>query len=145
MVAVSTNQFHMLVDYDNVEELNRRRGLFDLVTTVLTKLPEEVAPDYAMASVRLYGGWYERDRPTSLAQSLRSEIDKHFPSIVQLRGQTSQRRVRTVVDLARSLLVRPDSTLFGTFRHRRGAPRLRSAQLPYSDCVKPINCPLAAY
>ena len=140
---LNTSHAHMLVDYDNVEELNRHRGLVDLVTTMLTKLPEDVTPDNAMVSIRLYGGWYERDRPTSLAQELRSKIAQHFPAIVRL-GQANQRRVRTVVDLARSLLILPNNDLFNTFRHRRGAPRLRSVRPPYDNCAAPSKCALSA-
>ena len=140
---MNTSHIHMLVDYDNIEELNRRRGLVDLVTTMLAKLPEDVTSDNAMISIRLYGGWYDRDRPTSLAQKLRSKIAQHFPAIIRL-GQANPRRVRTVVDLARSLLIRPDNDLFNTFRYRRGAPRLRSVRPPYDNCAAPNKCALSA-
>ena len=139
---MSTSQVYMLVDYDNIEELNRHRGLVDLVTTMLAKLPEDVTPDNAMVTIRLYGGWYEGDRPTSLAQELRSNVAQHFPAIVRL-GQTFERRVRTDVDLARSLLIRPNYNLFNTFRYRRGAPRLRSAPPPYESCTAPEECALS--
>ena len=133
----------MLVDYDNVEELNRRRGLVDLVETMLDKLPESVAPDNAITSVRLYGGWYEQNRLTTLAQNLQSEIVQRFPTVFQLEGKTNLRRIRTIVELARSLLICPGKDLFNTLRHRRGAPRFHSAPLPYDNCAKPENCALS--
>ena len=132
----------MLVDYDNVEKLNRLRGLVDLVRTIFVKIPEDVTPDEAIISIRLYGGWYERDHPTPLAQELLSEIAECFPTVIRL-GQSNQRRVRAVVDLARSLLVRPENHLPNTFRHRRGTPRIRSAELPYDGCVVPNRCALS--
>lgn len=140
---MNTNYVYMLVDYDNVEELNRRRGLVDLVEKMLDKLPESVTPNNAIISVRLYGGWYERDRPTALAQDLQSEIAQQFPTVIQLEGKINLRRIRTIVELARSLLICPGNDLFNTLRHRRGTPRFRSAQLPYDNCAKPQNCALS--
>lgn len=137
-----TSPVHILVDYDNVAELNRRRGLFDLVTTMLATLPEQATPDNAIAEVRLYGGWYEQDRLTTVAQELLSEIAQRFPAILQLGAQANRRRVRVVVRLARSLLIRPNTDILGTFRYRFGAPRFRSTVLPYEHCVDPSNCSL---
>ena len=133
----------MLVDYDNVEELSRLRGLDDLVPTMLAKLPEDVTPDNALVSIRLYGGWYERDSLTKLAENLLSEIARDFPvpTVVPV-GKGYRRRIKTVVDLARGLLIPPNNHLFNTFR-RRAAPRLRAAQPPYEDCAAPQNCALS--
>lgn len=140
---MNLNHVHILVDYDNVEEINRRRGLYNLVRTMLTTLPEAAVPDNSIADIRLYGGWYERDRPTSLAQELREEIAQHFPAVIRVSGPATGRRVRTLVDLARSLLIRPDTDLLGTFRHRRGPPRLMSNAAPAPNCAVPDNCPLS--
>ena len=137
----TTANTYMLVDYDNVEELSRRRGLVDLVTTMLAKLPEDVTPDNAIVSIRLYGGWYERDSLTKLAQELLSKIALHFPTVVPV-GQAHQRRIRTVVNLARSLLIPPNNHLFNTFRNG-AAPRLRTVQPPYDNCAAPHNCALS--
>ena len=139
---VTSGSVHILVDYDNVDELNRRRGLLDLVTTMLDTLPERATPDNVIADIRLYGGWYEQDRPTSLAQKLLAEIALRFPAMLHLGISSNQRRIRAVVDLARSLLIRPDTNLLGTFRHRRGAPRLRSTAPPYTNCAAPDDCSL---
>ena len=111
---------------------------------MLTTLPADAIPNNAIADIRLYGGWYEHDRPTFLAQQLRSEIAQHFPAVVQLDAQAARRRIRAVVDLARSLLVRPDTDLLGTLRYRRGAPRLRSTTPPSRNCAAPNNCALSS-
>ena len=48
---LSEIRVHILVDYDNVEELNRRRGLSHLVSKMLTILPEHATPDNAIADM----------------------------------------------------------------------------------------------
>ena len=141
---LNTDHVHILVDYDNVEEINRRRGLFDLVSTMLTTLPEDAMPDNSIADIRLYGGWYERDRLTSLAQDLQAEIAQRFPAVLRVSGRPNGRRIRAVVGLARSLLIRPDADLLSTFRHRRGAPRLLSNVAPASNCAAPNKCALSS-
>ena len=144
MPQLNANHVHILVDYDNVAEINRRRGLLDLVGTMLTTLPEPAVPDNSIADIRLYGGWYERDRPTSLAQELREQIAECFPTVLRVTGPGTGRRVRAVVDLARSLLIRPDADLLDTYRHRRGTPRLVAAIPPAPNCAVPDSCPLSS-
>ena len=141
---VSASPVVVLVDYDNVEELNRRRGLLDLLSLSLVKLPAQVLPDNAVVETRLYGGWYEYDRPTPLAERLRSEIDQHFPAVIRLTDQGHPRRIRTIVQLARSLLIRPSDHLLNTFRSHRGTPRLNSLDTPYPGCSIPDNCLMSA-
>ncbi len=130
----------VLVDYDNVEEINRRRGLVDLLSLSLLKLPANVLPDNTLVSTRLYGGWYEQDRLTALAETLRSEIDRHFPAVFRFVDQGHQRRVRAIVDLARSLLIRPDDNLMNTFRSRHEGLRLSRRRGPYAGCSMPDHC-----
>ena len=130
----------VLVDYDNVEEINRRRGLVDLLSISLVKLPANVLPDNTLVSTRLYGGWYEQDRPTALAETLLSEIAQQFPTVLRFAEQGRQRRVRAIVDLARSLLIRPKNNLLNTFRSRREGPRFSSASRPYPGCSTPDHC-----
>ena len=130
----------VLIDYDNVEEINRRRGLVDLLSVALLRLPAHVLPDNALVSARLYGGWYEQDRLTALAETLRSEIDQQFPAVLRFAERGHQRRVRAIVDLARSLLIRPNNNLLNTYRSQRGGPRISSRSAPYPGCSMPDRC-----
>ena len=130
----------VLVDYDNVEEINRRRGLVDLLSISLVKLPANVLPDNTLVSTRLYGGWYEQDRLTALAETLRSEIDQQFPTVLRFADQGRQRRIRAVVDLARSLLIKPNNNLLNTFRSRREGLRFNRTSGPYPGCSMPDHC-----
>ena len=130
----------VLVDYDNVEEINRRRGLVDLLSVSLVKLPPDVLPDKTLVSTRLYGGWYEQDRLTTLAAALRSEIDQQFPTVLRFTDQGHKRRVRAIVDLARSLLIRPNNDLVNTFRSHAGRPRVTSIDAPPIGCSTPDGC-----
>lgn len=134
----------VLIDYDNVEELNRRRGLVDLLSISLVKLPREVLPDNAFVDTRLYGGWYERDRLTTLAEDLRSEIDQQFPTVLRFAGVGHKRRIKAVAELARSLLISPRHNIFNTFRSHRSAPRFRSIVPPYAGCSTPNHCLMSA-
>lgn len=137
---MNANPVVVLVDYDNVEEINRRRGLVDLLSISLVKLPANVLPDNTLVNTRLYGGWYEQDRPTALAETLRSEIDRQFPAVLRFLDQGHQRRVKAIVDLARSLSIRPNNNLMNTFRPRREGPRFSSEHVPYSGCSMPDHC-----
>lgn len=138
--GVKTGPVVVLVDYDNVEEINRHRGLVDLLSVSLVKLPPHVLPDNTFVNTRLYGGWYEQDRPTTLAEKLRSEISQLFPKVFRFAEQGEQRRIRAVVDLARSLLIRPEHDILNTFRSHRGVARLHSTAPPYPGCSMPDRC-----
>ena len=130
----------VLIDYDNVEEINRRRGLVDLLSVSLVRLPADVLPDNTLVSTRLYGGWYEQDRLTTLAESLRLEIDQRFPTVLRFTERGHQRRIRALVALARSLLIRPNSDFLNTYRSRPGGPRITSRSAPYPGCSMPDHC-----
>ena len=130
----------VLVDYDNVEEINRRRGLLDLLSISLVKLPAKVLPDNTLVRTRLYGGWYAQDRLTTLAETLQSEIHQQFPTVLRFASRGHQRRIRAIADLARSLLIRPNNDILHTYRSRRERPRFSSTRGPYHGCSAPDKC-----
>ena len=133
----------ILIDYDNVDRLERRRGLRNVAEVVLGKLPTADLPDGAGTAVRLYGGWYEGRRLSREAQRLSAEIGRDFPGVVSLPGPHAPRRVRVAMELARSLSIDPSRDLFNTYR-TRSAPKVHAKRFPFAGCTKTSACPLAA-
>ena len=148
MVSAPTSGRHrngitVLVDYDNIPQAVRRRGLSDLVGRVLSLLPSATLPRGARAWCRLYGGWFEKRDLSRRAQELAAEIRRTFPTTLRLGTATDPRPVDVEVELARSLRARPERHLFHTYRPRDPPRRLASRPLPFTGCALPADCPLA--
>ena len=126
----------MLVDYDNVDRLERQRGLLNMTTVILGRLPRSVLPNGVRVAARLYGGWYRQDRLSRVAQRLAREIERCFPSAVSLNDFGVARRLTVSVELARSLAIDPATNLLNTYRVRGVPANLRFRRFPLPACVR---------
>lgn len=133
---------NVFVDYDNIQHYQRRRGINNVVMTILEVLPETILPHGADVSIRLYGGWYQYRRLSRVAQYLTGEIAGFSPASISLRTSGQQRTLRVSVELARSMLVDPSRIVSNTFRLRGTPSNLRSKKMPYDGCVDALGCPL---
>ena len=128
----------VLVDFDNIEDRDRRLG----VDHVVRKICSLILPSISGASrirMRFYGGWYEGGRLTNAAQALAAEVRAVTP--VRL---PTDRATFADVELAVSVLSDPRTTVDNTFR-RRGYPRkMRCEASPFLHCASPQACPLGA-
>lgn len=129
--------FYILVDYDNLEDREKKRGLHFIVESILNKLsPAEILDKNV--SVRLYGGWYDRRSHSSLAMQLISEISSGFPDVFTLSDNTTN--VIANAELALSLNIEPTKLLFNTYR-TRGMPSGLRCHHPTTFGCTSINCP----
>ena len=112
---------YVLVDYANVKRLFTRGGLKTMVVTIteevcnlIDQLPERLL-------FRMYGGWYNGQEYTRLAQELSLIIDKEYPLVYKpVTEKANQGRLRIQVELAYAMLIDPSHNLTRTVRKRRG-------------------------
>lgn len=128
----------VLVDYDNVDFPIRKSGLLLLARRILTHV-EGITPTKRDVNIRLYGGWYEQNRLTRLAQRLSAEITNSFPCALL----TTQGTSIVGMHLARSLISVPGHDMLHTFRMRGAPPNLQCDDPLRGHCSEP-HCPLTA-
>lgn len=131
----------ILVDYDNLDRLERQRGLEHVVWLTLSRIEAQYPIGADRIQVRLYGGWYLGETLSHLAQELTTEIFATYPAPVDISGDKSK-MCRVNVELARSILVDPSTDLFHTYRPR-GVSGIRCHGPPYKNCVRPKDCQTA--
>ena len=110
----------ILVDYDNAFAKTKPEGhLLKMdVTHALNRLVKEtdyfeVVKDLESVKIRLYGGWFERNKTTKLAQDINIEIGQDFPFQFSLpQGKT----IKVECERADRLLSVPDRPLYATYR-----------------------------
>jgi len=112
---------YVLVDYDNIPIRNRTRGVEPVVDRALNLLELQPFDRGQRIYIRLYGGWYEKDRFTKAAQELAIGIENRYPSPFSVEGKVVEKpfTVRVHVELAYSLIIRPEKHLFSTYRPRK--------------------------
>lgn len=101
-------------------------------------------PNGAAVSVRLYGGWYHRQRMSHVAVQLSTQVQSGFPSVISVHQSGVIHRIRTQVVLALSLEIDPGTALTHTFRMRDPPSNVRAKALPFSSCISTNPCPLSA-
>lgn len=140
---VSGRSVEMLIDYDNVHEIRRKRGVMHIIEAILSRLPASLLPAAVSVSVRLYGGWFQDRKPSPEARKLYREIALHFPAVIVLHRNGIPHPVRTTVALARSLSIAPHKMLTHTFRVRNAPSNLNARHFPFSGCIHVTACPLS--
>ncbi len=112
----------LLIDYDNLSELHKSSGILDIATKVLMQLPKDISEIRGRCSIRIYGGWYEEQNMTNLAQSLSVSIQSDFPVIIRIpTKQNGSLALTTNAELARAMVEEPSHHLFNTYR-KKGRP-----------------------
>ncbi len=134
---------NVLIDYDNVLQSDRQKGLNYVVKSILKKLPKSVLPHGTYIVVRLYGGWYRLNQLSRYAQDLSIQIKRHYPGTLALGTANMRRSVFVSVVLARSLLIDPSRDILNTYRVRGVPSNLRPKAFPFQACAQNAMCPLA--
>jgi hypothetical protein len=129
----------VIVDYDNIEQIDRHRGLLYLVEKIVHAAVSSSVNIPNRVVFRLYGGWYEGQNLSRLAQWLTAEAQSQFPTSL---GNTPTRKFRIIasVALAYSLAVEPAKPLWDTFRIH-GTPRNLRCHHPSNAGCGLTNCP----
>jgi hypothetical protein len=81
--------------------------MLDVVTKVLVQVPWDHSITRGNCEVRVYGGWYEGNQITRMAQDLSVELQRDFPIIVRVPLGNSNLALKTSAELAVSLLQEP--------------------------------------
>lgn len=133
----------ILVDYDNLDMLERQRGTRYVITRLLDVLGSRRELWVRRVECRLYGGWLEKDTSSRNAQRLIPDLRNNFPCSVPVTGSGRPRSVLVHVELARSLACDPTVVLTHTYRRRSFPPMLRCNAAPFADCATPQSCPVS--
>lgn len=135
----------MFIDYDNLLDHHKSRGILAIVTSALMRITASIVPTRrATCEVRIYGGWYEGAVMTNLAQHVAAEVQRDFPALLKTPARSEDVHVINVTgELAFSLLEEPNHHLFATYR-RKGMPTNLRVQQPAAVGCTQSACPLLA-
>ena len=136
----------VLVDYDNLDLMVRRRGVREAVTRIVDTVGAKHLGAERRVEFRLYGGWFERTTLSRYAQRVASDLRRQFP-IRMAMAVSGGRRDRTMLvhaNLARTLICDPQVAITHTYRQRSLPPRLECATAPFGNCAVPTQCPIAS-
>jgi uncharacterized LabA/DUF88 family protein len=134
----------VFIDYDNLEDHHKKKGIVQIVTMAMSQALPNTVSDRGICDTRIYGGWYEQNSLTRLAQDLSVEIQNEFPKIIRILNGNSSAGVTmfaTNVCLAVSLLEEPDNIIFNSYR-RKGKPSNVRVEKPSTVNCLNGDCPL---
>lgn len=134
----------VLVDYDNVDREDLRAGVLGLVDTIARAIDPEPLWEDRRLDFRLYGGWYEDNRFTRLAQNLAIELYRDFPRKCFLICSKGRFPVSLTTELAYSIAARPEKHLFATYRHRGQVKGRLICRSPNHIGCQRTDCPMTA-
>ena len=132
----------ILIDYDNLDQLERRRGILHVISRLLDVLGSRRRVWERRVDCRLYGGWLDEGASSRSAESLVPDLRRDFPRSVPVTG-AGFRSVLVHVELARSLACDPTVVLTHTYRRRSFPRSLRCEAAPFPGCAIPSACPVA--
>lgn len=131
----------VLVDYNNVREADRRKGVVFVVDKIVQALGTKHVGKTQRILVRLYDGWYEERTLTHKAQDVAAEILAHMPMTIALDDAVEQRKVLVNAELAYSLKSAPAQHIWHTYRPTYYAGDVRCCDPRTIGCSDP-QCPL---
>ena len=134
----------ILIDYDNLDRLERQRGTRYVITRLLDVLGSWRTAWERRVNCRLYGGWFDEDAFSRSAERLIPDLRRDFPCSVPVTSTEGAQAILVRVELARSLACDPAVVLTHTYRQRSLPPRLRCEAVPFPGCAAPSRCPVAA-
>lgn len=135
----------ILIDYDNLDPMERRRGTLHVVTRLLGVLGISRLAGEGSVDCRLYGGWFNRRASSRNAARLIPDLLHDFPCTLRVTGDAASPSVLVHADLALSLACDPAAeVLTHTYRRRSLPPRLSCESVPFPGCAVPSRCPVAA-
>ena len=133
----------VLIDYDNLDPLARRRGVRYVMTNLLQAIGRQRLAAEQAVVCRLYGGWFDGTALSSRAQEIAADLRREFPGTVTVADEHGAHTVRVRAELALALACDPRVALTHTYRRRSLPPRLRCAAAPFPDCASSSRCPVA--
>lgn len=133
----------ILVDYNNVLDADRRRGVRYVTERVLTAIGPGCFGGRGRARFRLYDGWYELQSPSRTAQEVSADVLANTPHTVAISDGANVARIAIAVELAYSLQSDPTTHLWHTFRPKAPQSNLACRDPCLAGCQS-LSCPLQA-
>ena len=127
----------VLVDYNNVLEVEIRRGVVYVIDRILSVFDPGHLRHYRRISFRLYDGWYEMQSPTRQAQQIGADVQSAFPGTRTLVDKTGKFSLLVNVELAYSLRCDPAVHMWHTYRPRNTVGNLTCRQPHSVGCTAP--------
>src|SRR6185295_18059327 len=125
----------VFVDFDNLDQSIKSRELRYVVDRILSAIGVAHLKSDPVVRMRLYGGWYFRNRFSHQAQQLVAQVQVGFPSYIQVGQGFDAIRVKTLVELAFSLEAEPNRHLLYTYRDRASQTGLRCEHPSEEGCL----------
>ena len=132
----------VLIDYDNLDVLMRRRGIVHVITSLLGALEARQVDGEKRIFCRLYGGWFDESSLSRNAQQLAPDLRKEFPRRYAVSKTNAGGTLLVQAELASSLACDPRGVLTHTFRRRSPQKGLKCVGLPFADCFDYRDCSL---
>lgn len=133
----------VLVDFNNVREADRRRGVVFVVDKIVNALGFAHLQHSTRLSVRLYDGWYENQTLTRKAQQVSLEVSANTAMTRTLADGSRTHKLIINTELAYSLRSAPGQHLWHTFRPRDYRGDITCRHPSTAGCSRPA-CPLVA-
>jgi uncharacterized LabA/DUF88 family protein len=127
--------YRIFVDYDNLTEELKSKGLLDLVRKILFELEHDRLLKRVKCNIRVYGGWYEGANLTNLAEKIVLETLRDFPKTTCIDGIS----LLIEAEVAFSLIEEPAHHLFNTYRRKAKPNNIRIKSQEFVGCSE-TNC-----
>ena len=137
MALPPKKELFAIVDYANIHSSIKMRGLEYIVSTLTLQIPPNFFITHNCLVYRFYGGWYQDNLPTRLAQKLIGEIGLNYPQIINISGKS----INVGVELVYGLALLPTKHLFYTYRQRSKQAKLTCIDPVTLGCACP-DCPM---
>jgi uncharacterized LabA/DUF88 family protein len=133
----------ILVDYNNVQEVDRRKGVMFVVDKIVHTLGSALLVKSSHINIRLYDGWYENQTPTRKCQEIAAEVEAGTPTTLVVEDGQQAAKVIVNVELAYSLKSAPAQHIWHTYRPTYYPSDVKCRNPRAGGCNDP-QCPLAA-
>lgn len=132
----------VLVDFDNVNPLDRGRGLTFLAERIASSLGPEHLRSETSLDFSFYGGWFDEGSLTRLAQELAAESAREFPRRIALSDESGSIQLKARARIAYGIAGDQSIQFTHTYRRRSLPPKLSCKPHPIQECRRQSTCQL---
>lgn len=134
-MAIFDAEYSVFIDYDNLGRMLQQQGLLSVIQKILMVIKHDTSFKRVKCSLRIYGGWYENDEITSLAQVVIREIENDFPYSFHYEKWAFS----IDAEIALTTMEEPNHHLLNTFRRKDKVQNVRIKKQDDVGCTDP-NC-----
>ena len=136
-------QMIVFVDYDNLG-IYKSKKLADLVSVILDRIVGNISENRVSCCIRLYGGWYDEKGQSVEGKKVAMALIENENSVQRFVGKHGQAVfIKSHVEMASSILQKPDYDLFYTYRAKSKAYNVKvkkreEVNCTHGECLLPI-------